>query len=353
VRFQLILFAVTLTVACNRTPAASQAAQAAAAQPTGTSTPASPAPQAQAPGASEPAKPVPAALPDVIARVNGETLAKGELERAIKNVEARAGRPVPAEQRDRVYRGVLNDLIAFKLVLAEAKLRGIGVTPEEISGRIATIRKQFPTEAAFAEALKSRGMTVADLEDEARTELVVNKTVEAEVTSKIDVTPQDLETFYKENPQQFQEQESVRASHILFQVDKNAAPAAKDAVRAEAEAVLKRAKAGEDFAALAKQYSKDSSASQGGDLNFFRRGQMVPPFEQAAFALKVGEVSDLVESDFGLHIIKVTDKKPGRQVPLAEVSDRLSQFLKQRKQQAATDAFLEGLRAKYKVEVLI
>jgi ABC-type Fe3+/spermidine/putrescine transport system ATPase subunit len=119
-------------------------------------------------------------------------------------------------------------------------------------------------------------------------------------------------------------------------------------------AYRERAKAGEDFAALAKQYSKDpGSAAVGGDLNFFPKEQMVPPFSAAAFAMKPGEISNLVETQFGLHIIKVTDRRVGRTVPLAEVSDRLSNFLKQRRQQELMQQYLQGLKAKYRVEILI
>ncbi len=341
-----------LSLACNRTPAASQSAQAA--EKPAQAAPAAPAGQSPAePPARPAAKPVPETLPDIVARVNGENVARAEFERAIRNIEARAGRSVPADQRDEVYRGVLDELIAFKLVLAEARARNIGVSTEEVASRIAEIRKQFQTEDAFKKALASRQMTPADLESETRTEILVNRTIEAEVLPKVSVSPQDLEAFYRENPEQFKEPEQVRASHILFPVDRAATPEAKKETRAQAEAVLKRAKAGEDFAALAKEFSKDSSAAAGGDLNYFPRGQMVPPFEQAAFGLEVGALSDVVETDFGLHIIKVTDRKQERVVPLNEVTDQLTNFLKQRKQQAAANAFLQALRAKYKVEVLL
>jgi len=371
VRQVFVVIALSLSFACNRTPAASQTTAAgtpkapAPAPPAGTSTTPSATGQPPAPGMPGPAangaqpatptpvKPVPTALPDVVARVNGEACSKGELERAIKNVEGRAGRPVPAGDRDRVYRGVLDQLLAFKLVQAEGKSRGIVVADQEIDGEVEGIRKKFKTDAEFQEALKTRQMTLDDLRNETRSQLLVSKTMEAEVAPKLTVTPQELEAFYKQNPDQFKQPETVRASHILFPVDTSATADFKKSTRAQAEAVLKRAKAGEDFGALAKEFSKDSSAAAGGDLNFFPRGQMVPAFDQAAFALKPGEISDIVESPFGFHIIKVTDRRPERAVPLAEVSDRLSQFLKQRKQQELMQQFVESLKAKYKVEVLI
>jgi peptidyl-prolyl cis-trans isomerase C len=364
VRHASVLIAITFCLACSRTPAASEntaaktAAQAPTASPSTAPGAAGAAPASQPPGqgqapAAPAVKPVPASLPDIVARVNGEACSRGELERAIKNVEGRAGRPVPPEQRDQVYRGVLDELVAFKLVQAEGKVRGIAVTDEEIDARVANIRGTFKTDAEFQEALKGRQMTLADLRHETRSQILVNKTMEAELAPKATVTQQDLEAYYQQNPARFKAPEQVRASHILFSIDTSATADFKQATRTQAEAVLKRARAGEDFAGLAKEFSKDSSASAGGDLNYFPRGQMVPAFEQAAFALKTGEISGIVESPFGLHIIKVTDHKPERTVPLAEVSERLGQFLKQQKQQQLMQQFVESLKAKFKVEVLI
>lgn len=368
-RSVLVIGGLVLVLGCQKTPAQSQQSGQATGTPSGSSTPvragsaapaqtgsAAPATGAAAPGtpAQEAApKPVPAELPDVVARINGMPVARSEFERAIRNVEMRAGRSVPPDQRDAVLRNVLDELIAFKLVLTEAQARSIVVNDPDVEARIAEIRKQFKTDAEFQQALKQRQITLDQLRTETRTELIVNKTMEGEVEPKAVVGPEDLDAFYKQNPDKFKQPEQVRASHILFPVDSGATDDAKKKTRAECEAVLKRAQGGEDFGALAKQYSKDSSASNGGDLNFFARGAMVPPFEQAAFALEVGKVSGIVESQFGLHIIKVTDKRPGRVVPLAEVSDRLTAFLKQQKQQQIAQAFLKSLRTKYKVEVLI
>jgi len=362
------ILALALVGACNRQPAA--ASQTTAAQTAPAATPAAtpaqpdagqPAAAAQAPGAAAaqpgqeaPPKPVPAVLPQVLATIDGQPVGRDELESAVKDAEARAGRAVPPTERDAVYRGLLDRVILFRLLASEAKVRGVTVTPQEVTDRIAQIKQQFPSEAEFQKELTKRHTTMAQLQEEQRRDLINAKTIEAEVAPRLSVTPQELDTFYKGNPDQFKEQESVRASHILIGVAKDAAPAAKQAARTEAEGVLKRVKAGEDFAALAKQYSKDpGSAAVGGDLNYFPKGQMVPAFDAAAFALKTGEVSDLVETEFGFHIIKLTDRRTGRTVPLEEVKDRLEGFLKQRKQQELVQQYLLGLKAKYRVEVLI
>ena len=361
------ILALVLVGACNRQPAAASQTTAAttatpAAQPApGAAQPAAqPAGAAQAPAAPgaqpgpETPKPVPAVLPQVLAKIGDQPVGRDELETAVKEAEARAGKTVPPTERDVVYRGLLDRVILFRLLSSEAKVRGVTVTPQEVTDRIAQIKQQFPSEAEFQKELAKRHTTLAQLQEEQRRDLLNAKTIEAEVAPRLAVTEQDLDAFYKGNPDQFKEQETVRASHILISAAKDAAPAAKQAARTEAEGVLKRAKAGEDFAALAKQYSKDpGSAAVGGDLNFFPKGQMVPAFDAAAFALKTGEISDLVETEFGFHIIKLTDKRAGRIVPLAEVKPRLEEFLKQRKQQELVQQYLLSLKAKYRVEVLI
>jgi peptidyl-prolyl cis-trans isomerase D len=143
--------------------------------------------------------------------------------------------------------------------------------------------------------------------------------------AKTNVAPADVQTYYNSNIQQYTQPEQVRASHILF----NTAGKNEDDVRKQAEEVLKRARAGEDFAALAKQYSQDEgSKANGGDLNYFGRGQMVPEFEMAAFATEPGQITDLVKSQFGFHIIKVVDKRAGSTTPLdavrAQIQDTLA-----------------------------
>lgn len=153
------------------------------------------------------------------------------------------------------------------------------------------------------------------------------------VREQVKVPEANIEAFYKQNLSQYQTPEEVRASHILLKTE------GKDEaeVRKRAEEVLKRAKAGEDFAALAKQYSEDdSNKDTGGDLNYLARGAMVPEFEQVAFTLKPGEISDLVKTSFGFHIIKLLDHRQATTRPLSDVRGDLEEQLKS--QQAQTEA---------------
>jgi peptidyl-prolyl cis-trans isomerase C len=352
VRRATFIFVILVLAACSRStaaPAKLQAAPAATPAPTQTAPPpATAAPQAPT------IKPVPAQLPEIVARVNGEAINSTDLEKAVRGLEGRAGGPVPADQRDRVYRGVLDDMIGYKLLVQEAKARKIAVPDADVDAQIAQIRSQFPSDAQFQQALTAQKMTLEAVRDDARAEISVEKLVDGEIAGKASVKPEAVTDFYQKNQDKFQQGARVRASHILIGVPQNADAATKQQAKAKAEALLKDLKAGKDFADTAKANSQDpGSAPKGGDLGYFEQGQMVPPFEQAAFALKPGEMSEVVETQFGYHIIKVADRQDSRVVPLEEAKGQIEQYLTQQNRQAQTQVFVDALKAKAKIEILI
>jgi peptidyl-prolyl cis-trans isomerase C len=344
--------ALSTTAACRK-PAV-EAAQKLEASPA-----AKPAPTAGQAGdpAAQPAavaaKPMPAQLPPVLARVNGEAVTKVDFDRLIKNMELRANQPVPAERRDEVYRKVIEQLVTYTVLSQEARARKVAVTDAEIESSIQQMRSQLPSEDAFKKALEARGMTLEKRKDDTRIDISINKMVESEVATQAAPSDVQVREFYDKNPDKFKQDEAVRASHILFRVDETADAATKKKAMDEAQSVLKQARSGADFAELAKKHSADGSAQQGGDLNFFTRGQMVPAFDQAAFALKPGEISDIVTTQFGYHIIKVTEHRPASTVPFEQVSARIKDFLTEQQKQQKADAFIQSLKQKAKIEVLV
>ena len=339
------LIAALVVWGCSKSPVQADTAAA---------TPASAAAAQSTPTPPEPPKPVPVQLPDVLARVNGEAVSRVEFERAVQALESRAGGPVPPDQRDQVLRGVLDQIIGYKLLLQESKARNLAVPDSEIEGRLKEIRDQFPSEDAFKQMLTERKLTLDQVRADARQDMAISKLIEGEIVSKITVKPEQVTDFYAKNPDQFKQGESVRASHILIGVARDSDAAAKAQARAKADQVLKEVKSGKDFAALAKQHSSDpGSAANGGDLGVFQQGQMVGPFNDVAFKLAPGAVSDIVETDFGFHIIKVAEKQPARAIPLDDVRPQVEQYLQQMNRQQQTDAFVSGLKAKGKIEVLI
>jgi peptidyl-prolyl cis-trans isomerase C len=354
--FSILLVAVSVagTTACRKPPATSttksDAAAPAQAAATAGQAGTDPAPAPQAP---TPAKPMPAQLPAVLARVNGEPVTKTDFDRLIKNMEVRANQPIPAERRDQIFRQALEELVTYTVLSQETRARKVAVTDAEVDSNIQQMRSQFPDEPAFKKALESRGMTLDKLKSDTRIDISINKMMESEVATEPAPSDAQCREFYDKNPDKFKQDESVRASHILFRVDENADAATKKKAMDQAQSVLKEARAGADFAELAKKHSADGSAQQGGDLNFFTKGQMVPAFDQVAFALKPGQISDIVTTQFGYHIIKVTDRKAASTVPFEQVSPRIKEYLTEQQKQKKANAFIQSLKQKAKIEVLV
>jgi peptidyl-prolyl cis-trans isomerase C len=336
-------------LSCKKAPAP---APAPAAATPGAATPATPG--AAAPGAPAAAKPMPAEIPAVVARVNGEAIERWEFDNAVKRIEARAGSPVPPEKRDEVLRSVIDQLVAYHLLAQESRARKIPVGDQDIDARLAEIRKSFASEDAFKQGIAAQGLTPEHLREQARTSLEVAKVIDAEITSKVAVQDSEVSTFYQQNLERFKQGDSVHASHILFGVAQNATPEQKAEAKTKAQTTLKQVRGGADFAALARTQSQDrGSAERGGDLGFFPRGQMTPQFEDAAFKLKAGTVSAVVETPFGFHIIKVHERRAPRTAPFTEVAPQIKDFLTQGQHEQKLEQFVEQVKAKGKIEILL
>ena len=311
-------------------------------------------PMAGAPAVAVPPKPMPAQIPAVVARVNGEAIERWEFDNAVKRIEARAGGPVPPEKRDEVLRGVLDQLVAYHLLAQESRARKMDIGDPDIDARLGQIRQNFPTEDAFKQGLAAQGLTLDQLRAQTRTSLQVAKVIDAEVTSKVAVQDAQVGEFYTQNVERFKQGETVHASHILLGVPQQATPAQKAEAKLKAQAALKQVRAGGDFATIAKAQSQDpGSAPNGGNLGFFPRGQMTPAFEEAAFKLKPGTVSGLVETPFGFHIIKVIERRGPRTAPLAEVTGQIKDFLIQGQRDPKLQQFVEQVKTKGKIEILV
>ncbi len=342
----LMAGAIVSVAACRKPPVAAATGTAGQPAPAAGST-------AAVQAAPAPPKPVPAEMPDVVARVNGTPVTKADFERLIKNMEMSAGQPVPAERRDEIYRKAVDQLITYNVLSQETASRNVSVSDAEIDANLKQMQSQFPNEAEFTKALAARGMTLERLRADARIDMAISKMMEAEVSSLPAPSDAQVREFYDKNPDKFKQEEAIRASHILINADEKADAATKAKARARIDGILKQIKGGADFAELAKKHSQDGSAAQGGDLNFFARGQMVPAFDQAAAALQPGQVSDVVTTQFGYHIIKVTEKRAASTVPFEQVNPRIKEFLTEQQKQERAQTIIEGLKKKAKIEVLV
>jgi len=306
------------------------------------------------PAAEPNAKEQPKTSPsDPIARVNGITITRLEIDRAVKVMlaQSKVQEPLPAELMQQAREAALDQLTSAELLYQEASKVELKDLDKQIAEKIAKNRARFASDAEFESALKGVDMTLKDMQDFTRKDLIISSYIDKQFTAKITVSDAEAQKFYDDNLEKyFKKPESARASHILIGVNEKASAEDRKKAKEKAEALLKRVKAGEDFAALAKSDSTCPSASQGGDLGSFGRGQMVAPFETAAFALKPGEVSGVVETQFGYHIIKLTEKQEAGTEKFSDVKGKIVEHLKQEKTQKGVVDLVAKLKGTAKIE---
>jgi peptidyl-prolyl cis-trans isomerase C len=291
-----------------------------------------------------------------VAIVNGTPIVQADLDRGMEGViqrRARSGAPMDEAQLKTIRMDVLNNLINRELLNQESKKQKIAVTDDQVNDKLSKIKQRFKGDDEFKEMLAKMKMTEAQIKTQLKEDLAIQSLIDKQVVDKITVTEQDAQAYYDTHPEAFKQPEQIKASHILVKVDPKDDPAKKDEARKKIDTVQEKLKSGSDFATLAKEESDCPSKEKGGDLGYFGKGQMVKPFEDAALALAPGETSGVVETQFGYHIIKLTDKKPEGIMPFAEVKDQLIQYLKQEKVKAELDSYIASLEKTAKIEKLI
>ncbi|MFW5998711.1 MAG: peptidylprolyl isomerase [Halanaerobiaceae bacterium] len=244
----------------------------------------------------------------------------------------------------------LDGLIEQTLLEQEAEARNVIVSQEDkeesFNQHLNQIKQQYNlSESQLVETLSQQGIGSLDqykemFLNESEQDLLINK-LSQEVVEEAEVSDQEIENYYNENKERYEQEDQVEASHILLDTEE------------EAEDIIEQLENGADFSDLAEEYSTDQgSASQGGSLGFFEKnGQMIPEFEEAAFDLEIGEISNPVESQYGYHVIKVTDKKEAGVQSLTEVKDNIEQNLLNSKQQQVWEEYVEEIKDEAEIEI--
>lgn len=307
----------------------------------------------------EPASPPPAeaqVAPDaVVARVSGTVITGQMFNQRLNALVQQYSMQFPPDQinqiRPMLRQQTVAALINEQLLAQEAARQGITPTEEDIDKQIKEIIAQFPSEAAFESQLGMSGMTLETLRENIKPGLSIQKLVEAQLPEDSKATDEEIKKFYEENTAQFEQPEQVEASHILIQVSPGESEEVKAAKRGEIEALREKLAGGADFAETAQESSQDEGTKgRGGSLGFFGRGQMIPAFEEVAFSLESGALSEVVETQFGYHLIRVTGKREAGMVPLEEVSEQIGMFLNNQKNQTVIGEYLRNLREKAEIE---
>jgi peptidyl-prolyl cis-trans isomerase C len=266
---------------------------------------------------------------------------------------SRQGGQVTDDQLAALKNDILDSLIEREVLYQQSQKDGIQITDQTIDDQLAAIKKRFPNETEYKNALSKMNLSEDEVKAQIKRGLSIKELIDQQVTSKVVITEEESKAYYDKNPQRFKQPEQIKASHILIKVDAKADEAKKAEARQRIEKVQQKLKDGGDFAALAKEYSEGPSSAKGGDLGYFRHGQMVKPFEEAALALKPNEVSDVVETRFGYHLIKVYDNKPEQTLAYADVKDKIIQRLKQEKIEKEAVQYVDKLKKDAKLEKFI
>lgn len=293
-----------------------------------------------------------ATINKLVAVVNDEVITQQDIDQLLSVLYAQYSQEYKGDellrQMEQVKKDILNQVIEDKLVLSRAKELGIKVTEAEINERLDYIKKGFPSEEEFYKTLETQGVTIANLKDRYRDQIMMKKLVDYEVKSKISTLPSEISDYYEKHKDLFRETDKYRVKNILIK--------AKDEVsfelaKVEIDNVYIKLKEGGDFDSLAAQYSQGPNAEKGGDMGYIEKGQMLEELDNAIFKLKSGEFSEPVKSDIGYHILKIEDIKYGRQAALDESHKDIQMTLFQNKFKIQVDNWLSGLKKKAYISI--
>lgn len=297
-----------------------------------------------------------AAEAPLAAKVNGVGISKQRLDKGLEaylEQQKKDPKALDADQTKAMRAKVLEILISQELLWQEAQRRKMVATDEETAQAVQQFRNKFKDKVVYERRIKDAGFTDASFAEDIKQRLSVKRLIGEGVTKSIKVSDQEMHDYYKANPDQFKSPERVRVRHILIKVAEEADQKTREEAKKKIESILEKArKKDADFAELAKTYSEGPSAKHGGDLGFQPRGRLVPAFEKVAFSLKPGEISDVVKTRFGYHIIKLEAREKEGLIPEKSVSRQLRAFLLQKKAQQALLDLMKKLRGEAQVQIL-
>lgn len=294
----------------------------------------------------------PAAMPSsnpnaVAVTVNGKEIKQGEVDTEVGKLMMRAQGRVPPERMMQMRGQMVDDVteaLVVKMLLEKAiEEEKITATDEEMAEGRAKVAGMLEPGITLEQQLAQVNMTEEEFQKSLALDIRINKLLKSKA-GEAEISDEEVKKFYEENAGRFDMPESVTASHILITTDPEDDDAAKAGKKAKIEALRQQIIDGADFAELAMENSDCPSKARGGDLGTFGRGQMVPPFEGAAFTQEIGKVGDVVETQFGYHLILVAKRDPARTLPLEEVSERIKEGLQMQNQQTAVKDYIEQLK---------
>lgn len=282
----------------------------------------------------------------IVAVVNDEPITQSELDSLLVPIyeqyrSAYTGQEF-VEKMNEARQNLLNQLIEDRLIAQEAKRVGVPVTEEEIDFQLSEVKKKFPSENEFRMFLEQQNVNLDSLRDRYRDQIAVRKLHQYEVRQKVIVSPKEIEEYYLKHLDEYTEKEKlkVRTIMIRMKVDEDG----NDIARPLIDRIVSDLKEGASFAELAKEYSEETHAAQGGELGFIKRGELIEEFDSVLFSLPVGELSPVLETQVGYHIFQVEAKQEKKTKSLGEVKDEISNVIFRRKSKERYEKWIEELK---------
>lgn len=297
--------------------------------------------------------------PGTAARVNGVELSNERFNAFYQEYRRPyginvAGRGDHLERLTELRKEAMDEMIEQELVRQAAEAAGIAVTAEEVDAAIAEISEPFDDMDEFNRRLQTEGFTPESYREHVARMIAAKRYLDDIRMRVAEVSDEELEQYYRDNEYRLTFPEQVRVRHILLTWKPLGTTDDRAAIREQMAPILERARDGEDFAQLARELSDDYATKRnGGDTGFFQRGQMAPAFEEVAFSLKPGEISGPVETSFGVHILRLEERKAPYLLPLDEIREKLRDHIREENMEAAVEREIERLRQAGEVEILI
>ncbi len=294
----------------------------------------------------------------VVASVGNDAITLYDVEREggafLREVSASA----PPEKKEarllEARKSILEKLIEKVVLMREAKRMGIEVEEEDLQAAIDSVKQENKIgQEELVAALKKEGITYERYREELKGQMLRARVIDRKVRANIALSDDEIKMYFERNRELFTADEEINARHILFSLPVGAGENDVEEIREKATAILEEVRKGGDFAVLAKENSDGPSATAGGDLGYFRRGDMVAAFSDAAFALKVGEVSSLVLTPFGFHIIELMERRGGKQLSFDEVKEKIRATLYSEEMERGIKQFIEEVKERDEVAILL
>lgn len=288
----------------------------------------------------------------VVAVVNNEVITQQDVDRLLAVLYAQYVHSYDQdellEKMEQLKKDILNQIVEDKLVLSRAKELDIKVRDSEIEGKMEQVKSGFPSEDLFYKTLEIQGITVANLKDRYRDQLMMEKVVDSEIKSKISVLPSEISEYYEDHRSEFRKEPRYKTRHILIKAEDDVA---FDLAKVEIEEVYDRLLKGADFAELARQYSQGPNRDKGGDMGYIRLGEMLKEIDNTIVLLKPGEFSGPVRSEIGYHILKLEDMESPGYFTLEEAQNNIKLMLFRTKFKERLDEWVAGLKLKAYISI--